>query len=93
MLPRETKQADSKGRITLGERFKNRSVIITCVDETEVKVTLARVIPEREAWLYDNSEAKQAVFAGIQQARDKNFTTAPDLDADLKGVDGIPDGE
>ena len=46
-----TKVADSKGRVTLGRRFANKTVILREVDDTEVLVTLARVVPAREAWL------------------------------------------
>jgi predicted Fe-S protein YdhL (DUF1289 family) len=82
-----TKFVDSKGRVTLGERFANRTVIIEDVDETEVRITLARVIPEREAWLYANPKAKAAVLKGLAQAKARRFAKAPDLaaDADLAG--------
>ena len=60
-----TKTADSKGRVTLGERFANRTVIIEDIDETEVRVTLARVIPEREAWLYENDKALTSLRSGF----------------------------
>jgi hypothetical protein len=43
-----TKTTDSKGRLTLGERFAKRTVIVEEIDETGVRVTLARVVPERE---------------------------------------------
>jgi hypothetical protein len=49
-----TKTTDSKGRLTLGERFANRTVIVEEIDETEVRITLARVVPEREMWLHGN---------------------------------------
>ncbi len=53
-----TRQVDSKGRIVLDRRFVNRMVMVEEVDDTEVRITMARVIPEREAWLYDNLKAK-----------------------------------
>ncbi|MCC6580716.1 MAG: hypothetical protein IT440_09760, partial [Phycisphaeraceae bacterium] len=52
-----TKTADAKGRITLDDKFANRTVIVEEIDETEVRITLARVVPEREAWLYENPKA------------------------------------
>ncbi len=64
-----TKLADAKGRVTLGQRFANRTVILQEIDDTEVRVTLARVIPEREAWLYQNPKARHAVHKGIAQAK------------------------
>jgi hypothetical protein len=52
------------------------------VDETELVITLARVIPEREAWLYENDEAKRAVLAGIEEAGRKEFAPPADLEVD-----------
>lgn len=71
--------ADAKGRVTLGERFANRTVIVEEIDDTEVRVTLARVIPEREAWLYDNPKAKAAVLKGVEQAKAGRVGPGPDM--------------
>jgi hypothetical protein len=50
--------------------------------EGEVLIRLARVIPERESWLYDNKSALAAVRRGLQQAADgKLAQKAPDLKA------------
>lgn len=87
----QTRTADSKGRITLGERFANRAVIIQEVDDTEVRITLARIIPEREAWLYENHVAGEAVGRGLQQAKQRRFAKGPDLAADAKLADRIED--
>ena len=77
------KQVDSKGRLTLDKRFANRTVIVREVDETELTVTLARVIPEREMWLHQNAKAKKAVLKGIEQARTGQFADhPPDLKKD-----------
>ena len=78
-----TKIADSKGRISLGSRFANRSVLIETIDENEVRIQLARVVPEREAWLLDHPAARESVAEGIQQAAAGHTTPGPDLDADL----------
>jgi hypothetical protein len=89
------KQVDGKGRLTLDKRFANRMVIVREVDETELVITLARVIPERETWLYENRAAKQAVFAGIEEAGRKEFAAPPDLDADaalVEEMNGDEDG-
>lgn len=77
-----TKSADSKGRVALGGEFANRHVIIERISPTECIVKLARVIPESEAWLYENAAAIKSVRAGLAQARDGNFTDGPDLAAD-----------
>ena len=78
-----TKTADSKGRVNLGERFANQTVIVEMIDETEARVTIAEVIPKRELWLQHNDEAKAAVTEGLRQARDGEVADAPpDLKAD-----------
>ncbi len=71
------KVADSKGRVVLGERFANHTVLVEEVSDTEVRVSLARVIPEREAWLYQNKQALQSVREGLAQARQRDFAPAP----------------
>ena len=59
-----TKTTDSKGRLTLGERFANRTVIVEEIDETEVRITLARVVPERELWLQE-TVVRRLPFAAV----------------------------
>jgi hypothetical protein len=87
-----TKTADSKGRISLGKKFANKTFIIEQVGEMEMKLELACVIPERERWLYDNPEAKAAVLRGLRQARERDFSESPpDLDADGALVDQLED--
>ena len=76
---RVTRMTDKKGRVGLGGRFANRAVIVEALSETELVVRLARVIPESEAWLYENGEALAAVRAGLAQARAGNVTRGPDL--------------
>lgn len=73
-----TKNTDSKGRITLGEAFANRTVIVEDRG-SEIVLRFARVIPEGEAWLYDNQTALAAVRRGLKQARSRQFSDGPDL--------------
>lgn len=77
-----TKTADSKGRVVLGGKFANRHVIIERISETEVVVKIARVIPESEAWLYDNSAALNSVRTGLAQARAGDLVQGQDVAAD-----------
>jgi hypothetical protein len=72
-----TKTADSKGRIALGSRFANRTVIVEELDDSEVRITLAQVIPEKEAWLYQNPESLDGVRRGLAQAKRREFSAAP----------------
>ncbi len=89
-----TKTADSKGRINFGKHFANKTFIVEQIGETELKLELARVIPEREAWLYQNSEAKESVLRGLRQAEARKFSkTPPDLTADQSLVEEIEDSE
>jgi hypothetical protein len=89
-----TKTADSKGRINLGKHFANKTFIIEQTGETEMKLELARVIPEREAWLYENPEAKESLLRGLSQAKHRKFSMSPpDLTADQALVDEIEDSK
>ena len=74
------KSTDSKGRVALGSRFANRAVIVEHRSDDEVIVRLARVIPEREAWLYENPKALAAVRRGLDEARKGNVEKhSPDM--------------
>ena len=86
-----TKTTDSKGRVTLGDRFANRTVIIEVIDETEVRISLARVVPEREMWLHDNRAASTAVRRGLADARNGKFSAGPDLAADAALAERLRD--
>ncbi len=86
------KTVDSKGRVTLGQRFANKPVIIESISDTEVKVSLARVIPESEMWLYQNPEARDMVLQGLEQARARQFAESPpDLEADAAWIAELED--
>lgn len=86
------KTVDSKGRLTLGQRFANKPVIIEPISDTEVKVSLARVIPESEMWLYENPEAREMVFSAIERLRRGEFAeNPPDLEADEEWASRLED--
>jgi hypothetical protein len=72
----QIRNTDSRGRLTLGEAFANRTVI---VEErgNEIVLHLARVIPEGEAWLYDNPTALASVRRGLKQARSRQLSDGP----------------
>ncbi|MEX0688483.1 MAG: hypothetical protein WD072_07440 [Pirellulales bacterium] len=87
-----TQSTDSKGRITVGERFANPTVIVEEIDDTEVRITLGRVVPEREMWLHENRAASAAVSRGLADARAGRFTSVgPDLAADAAIADTLQD--
>jgi hypothetical protein len=93
-----TRTADAKGRITLGGRFANQTVIVREVHDTEVVVTLARVVPAREAWLRQQPKTKAsgrppraAGPAGLREARARRFAKPPDLKADAPAARRLAD--
>lgn len=89
-LPHDTRTVDSKGRLTLGEAFANRTVIVEQRGD-EVVVRLARIIPEREAWLYENPKALDTVRRGLRAAREGRFAQPPDLRAARRLAARIPE--
>lgn len=89
-----TKTTDSKGRLSLGKRFANRTFIIEETADMELRLQPARIIPEREAWLYENEVAKASVLKGLAQAKAGQFSQSPpDLEADQALVEDLEDVE
>lgn len=85
-----TKMTDSKGRITLGKKFARTTFLVEENNENEIKLRLTRVIPEREAWLYENLDAKESVFRGLKQAKARKFSDSPpDLAGDQTLLDEL----
>jgi len=76
--PAITRQTDAKGRITLGKAFANKTVLVEEMDG-EIRVRIGRVIPEKEAWLYENKRAVASVRRGLSQAERGEFAEGPDL--------------
>lgn len=83
---------DSKGRIALGGRFANRTAIVE-EREGEFIVKLARVIPERESWLYENKKALASVRRGLDDASRGKVGRGPDLAKARAVADRIPDSD
>ena len=86
-----TKTTDSKGRLTLGERFANRTVIVEVIDENELRISLARVVPEREMWLHENRAASASVGRGLTEAREQRLSSGPDLADDAALAERLQD--
>jgi hypothetical protein len=49
------------------------------------------IVPEREAWLYENEVAYRLVQKGIEQARRGHFAKPPDLESTRRFADTIPE--
>jgi hypothetical protein len=89
MTERSThKKTDSKGRLTLGEAFANCTLIVE-QRGSEIVLQRARVIPESEAWLYENQKALASVRRGLKQANAGEFSDGPDLDKAAKLSDQL----
>jgi hypothetical protein len=93
-IEQQTKNVDSKGRIALGREFANRTAIVQYQGDGEILIRLARVIPEKEAWLYQNERALALVRQGLDEAQRGEFSTAtPNLQESFSFAEQIPDEE
>jgi hypothetical protein len=86
----ETKQADGRGRVSLGLAFANRTLLVETADDCIV-IRPARVIPEREAWLYQNKDALAQVRAGLAESRNRKFAKPPSLEDARRLAAEIPE--
>jgi len=77
MTTKTTKTTDSKGRLALGARYANATFIVQEVDENEIRIIAAKVIPQSEAWLFENTKHLEAVERGLDQARAGMLSTNP----------------
>lgn len=84
------RQADAKGRLSLGSAYANRMLIIEDRGD-EIVLRPARVIPEREAWLYENPRAFESVRRGVEQARSGKLVAGPSMEAAASLARQIPD--
>jgi len=87
----DTKTVDSKGRVTLGKEFAGRTVSIRKSKNGQLVIEPVKLIPEQEAWLYENPKALAAVRRGLAQAKARKLVKGPDLSRDAKLADSIPD--
>jgi hypothetical protein len=88
----ETKTADSRGRVNLGKEFAGKTFVFEKIGETEMRLELARVIPERELWLYDNPKAKGAVLGALERLKEGRFAAStPDIDIEEPWMEELED--
>ena len=85
------KTIDEKGRLTLGRAFAGRTVEVEREGDA-LTVKFRRVVPDREAWLWENETAKASVDRGLQQARNRELSDGPDLAA-FRFADSLPEEE
>ena len=84
------KTIDSKGRLTLGQAFAGKLVEVEN-EEDAIILHFRRVVPEREAWLWENRTAKAAVERGLEQARNGELGDGPDLSVAFAFADSLPE--
>jgi hypothetical protein len=84
------KTIDDKGRLTLGREYAGRPVQVEDRDG-DVLLTFCRVVPEREAWLWENDSAMTMVKHGLEQAEQGDLTDGLDLAAAFDFADSVPD--
>jgi len=72
-------------------RRTGQTVIVEEVDATEVRITLAQVVPQREMWLHKNPKTKASVLRGLAEARAGETAQPPDLKNDAKLVEQLDD--
>jgi hypothetical protein len=86
------KTIDDKGRLTLGREFAGRTVQME-KDDGGIVLKFYRVVPEREAWLWENETAKGMVDRGLRQAREGELSDGPDLAGAFAFAEGLPEDE
>jgi hypothetical protein len=86
------KTIDEKGRLTLGREYAGRTVQLE-KNDGGIVIRFYRVVPEREAWLWENETAKAMVDRGLKQARDGELNDGPDLTAAFAFANSLPEEE
>ena len=67
----KTVRPDKKGRVTLGPLLRGASSVRVSVDEhSRIILEPYAEVPLREAWLYENAEALDAVRQGLKESAD-----------------------
>lgn len=64
----KTYTTDASGRLCLGKEFANKMFSLH-VKHNNIELIPVQIVPEKEAWLYENSDALAAVKQGLKQAQ------------------------
>lgn len=65
---KEIVEPDSRGRFSIGAIAKSKTYRVQINDAGQILLDPVVAVPERELWLWQNSEAIASVQRGIQQA-------------------------
>lgn len=90
--PVNIRTVDGKGRVTLGAAAAGRTVQIEEMADG-FTVRFCRVIPESEAWLWENEGALKRVLQGLAEAKAGKVAEDVDLAELLAHAATIPDPE
>lgn len=69
----KTLQTDSQGRLNLGKRYACSTFLVEVVDDEDLLLKKATVIPERELWLLKDPEALKSIHRGTEDAKNKRL--------------------
>ena len=89
---KELVKTDDRGRVVLGEDLGRRRFQLLRNGDGDLLLRPVVTIPQREAWLYDNTEALGSVRRGLIEAREGQLSkNGPDLKASAKLASGLED--
>ena len=69
----KTLQTDSQGRLNLGKRYASSTFLVEVIDDEELLLKKAAVIPEKELWLLKDPKALESVHRGMKDAKSKRL--------------------
>ena len=85
------KKVDSKGRLLLGEELAGTTVLIEKLETGEYLVKPAVIVPAKEKWIFDNSEALSLVMTGLKEAKNRKFVKNPSFNKKKSWIDELED--
>jgi hypothetical protein len=65
---KEIVEPDNRGRLTIGGITKGKCYRVQVNDAGQILLDPVVAVPERELWLWQNSEARASVQRGLEQA-------------------------
>ncbi len=65
----KTYTTDQSGRICLGKEFAGKTYAMRANDRGSIELMPVKIVPENDAWLYQNKDAHGAVMEGLEQAK------------------------
>lgn len=79
----KTYTIDPSGRICLGKEFAGKTYALALDEKGVIQLSPVKVVPENEAWLYENEAAHKSVMRGLSQAKKRQAKPLSiDLDSD-----------